>query len=287
MWSLDGNLRYIPIAALHDGEKYLVETYRNIIFTPSTLQRLKDNPKKDWKGFGLGVTKEHGKFQALQYVGDELANIIRSDDSPGGVMNGKKCLDEEFTFDSLRSGIYAYQYPLVHIASHFQLNPGNDTMSFLLLGDGTPLTLDTIKVQDALFGGVELLTLSACNTAIGENRQDGREVESFGLLAENQGAKAILASLWPVEDSSTSLLMQEFYHQRAVGKTKAEALQQAQMALLSGEIKPVHPPAWSTRKGESMQDYGETPEKRYEPDPQKPFAHPYFWAPFILIGNWK
>ena len=287
MWSLDGNLRYIPIAALYDGEKYLVETYRNIMFTPSTLARMKDNPKKDWEGFGLGVTEKYEKFHSLPYVREELANIIRSGDSPVGVMNGMICLDQAFTFDSLRNGISAHGYPLVHIASHFQLNPCNDTMSFLLLGDGTHLTLDKIKVQDALFGGVDLLTLSACNTAVGNDRQDGREVECFGLLAENQGAKAILATLWPVEDSSTSLLMQEFYRQHAKGKSKAEALRQAQIALLTGNIKPTIPPTWSKRKNKSKKDNGDPPEYRYEPDPQKPFAHPYFWAPFILIGNWK
>ena len=287
MWSLNGNLRYIPIAALHDGEKYLVETYRNIMFTPSTLARLKDNPKKDWEGFGLGVTEKHEKFHPLPYVREELDNIIRSDDSPAGVMKGMICLDRAFTFDSLRNGISAHRYPLVHIASHFQLNPCNETMSFLLLGDGNHLTLDKIKVQDAFFGGVELLTLSACNTAVGSDRQDGREVECFGLLAENQGAKAILATLWSVEDSSTSLLMQEFYRQHAMDMPKAEALRQAQIALITGKIKPVIPPAWIMRKGESKREDVENPEYRYDPAPQKPFAHPYFWAPFILIGNWK
>jgi len=285
MWYLEGSLRYLPMNVLYDGKKYVVEAYRNVMFTPASQPRLKDIPRADWNGLGLGVAEAHENFRPLNWVKDELSRIIRSKNSPEGIVEGERYLDGEFTWDSLRDGL-SKGYPLVHIASHFHLVPGNDTMSFLLLGDGQHLTLDKVKIQSNLFGGVDLLTLSACNTASGNIGQDGGEVESFGVLAQRQGAKAIIASLWPVYDESTSLLMQEFYRLRVSGMDKAEALRQAQLGMLSGRIKPKAGSAqssgeWATS---SIRDEG---LYRFENDPNAPFAHPYFWAPFILIGNWK
>src|SRR2546422_10263014 len=128
------------------------------------------------------------------------------------------------------------QHKVVHIASHFQFQPGNETNSALLLGDGSFLSLAQIKSLPNVFGGVELLTLSACNTATGGSGANGKEVEGFGVLAQRQGAKAVVASLWPVADRSTKLLMQEFYRLREAkgSTTKIEALRQAQIELLRG-----------------------------------------------------
>src|SRR5262249_22601775 len=129
------------------------------------------------------------------------------------------------------------------------------------------------------------------NTATGGSGANGKEVEGFGVLAQRQGAKAVVASLWPVFDTSTKVLMQDFYRLREAKHdiTKAEALRQAQVRLLHGEAtveagnaktempdrRIVHEEARSTNK------------PRFTVDPKKPFAHPYYWAPFILIGNWK
>jgi CHAT domain-containing protein len=168
------------------------------------------------------------------------------------------------------------RYPLVHIASHFAFKPGDETDSSLLLGDGRLLTLAQIKSATNLFGGVDLLTLSACDTASGGAATDGREVEGFGVLAQRQGAKAVLATLWPVADASTRRLMEEFYRLRGGGEgmTKAEALRRAQLGLLRGGADAQAPAG--ERRGLSVG--GAAPAK---------FAHPYFWAPFILIGNWR
>jgi CHAT domain-containing protein len=92
-----------------------------------------------------------------------------------------------------------------------------------------------VKTWPTVFGGVDLLTLSACNTAAGGAERDGKEVEGFGVLAQRQGAKAVVATLWPVEDASTKELMQTFYRLRDTqpGISKAEALRQAQLRLLT------------------------------------------------------
>jgi len=294
MWSLEGPMRYIPMAALHDGEKYLAESYRNVMFTPASTGHLQDNPEGIWRGLGLGVTEHHDPFPSLPMVKEELDSIIRSQNSPDAIFEGTVHLDQSFTWKSMQKGLQK-KFSLVHIASHFQCAPGNDTTSFLLLGDGQRLPIDKIRHQANLFDGVDLLTLSACNTAVGNVGQDGKEIECFGVFAQRQGAKAIVASLWPVADISTSLLMKEFYERRAEGKNKAEALQEAQIALLTGRINSNHIATSAGRstapveKKENSAGEGEGDPSlyRFKRNPKAPFAHPFFWAPFILIGNWK
>ncbi|HEV3467827.1 MAG TPA: CHAT domain-containing protein, partial [Pyrinomonadaceae bacterium] len=281
MWSLDGALRYVPVAALYDGERYMVERYRNVVFTPASAARLKDEPSPRWRGLGFGVSKAVGEFAALPAVPDELRGIIREAEggTGPGVLPGRIALDEDFTLEALRAGL-RQRFPLVHVASHFAFRPGNEADSFLLLGDGTRLSLSQIKVSQNLFGGVELLTLSACDTATGGGGADGKEVEGFAVLAQRQGAKAVVASLWPVADASTRLLMQSFYGLRnaGAGMLKAEALRRSQLALLRGEAGAGA--ADASRRGLSDDSLRQLGTKT-------PYAHPYFWAPFILVGNWR
>lgn len=111
-------------------------------------------------------------------------------------------LDDAFTVKTLKTTL-RQRYPVLHVASHFRLEPGNNTLSYLLLGDGDTLTLDQLNTGHSYkFRGVDLLTLSACNTAMGNNAQ-GQEVESFAALAQKRGANGVLATLWPVADEST------------------------------------------------------------------------------------
>jgi len=271
MWSLDGALRYIPLAALYDGQKYLIEQYRVSVMTLASNTRLKDRPDQDWKAAGFGVTKGFEDASALPSVSSELAGIISRKPGDGGVLAGEIKLDDQFTQQSMRQTLLK-RYAVVHIASHFRFQPGNDTKSFLLLGDGGRLTLAELKTSANLFGGVQLLTLSACNTGVG----DGAEVEGFGTLAQRQGAKAVVASLWPVADQSTGRLMQEFYRLRQAnaGITKLEALRRAQLELLNGDIQP----------DGSAEPRGVKVAK--EPETARDYRHPYYWAPFFLMGNW-
>jgi CHAT domain-containing protein len=293
MWSLDGVLRYIPIAALHDGKQYLVERYRNVVFTPASNSRLKDQPTSNWR-VGFGVSKAYAGASALPNVPEELYSIIRDDSvgnkARGEVLPGIVLLDEAFTAQAMKTALHQ-RYQVVHIASHFAFRPGNETNSALLLGDGSLMTLAEIKNSSSLFGGVELLTLSACDTATGGAGADGREVEGFGVLAQRQGAKAVVASLWPVADKATQLLMQKFYGKRNAPPwmLKAEALRQAQLALLLGEENGTEASEQNRQLVRTSKNAGtRLPEHQaFKIDPKAPYAHPYYWAPFVLIGNWK
>jgi CHAT domain-containing protein len=296
MWSLDGVLRYVPVSALHDGKKYLAERFDSVVFTPASQARLKDTPARNWDALGLGVSKAHGeRIPALPGVVDEMRGIIRDASAanpaapgkPAGVLPGVLKLDEQFTQETMLAELRK-RHKVVHVASHFQFSPGNETNSALLLGDGTFLSLAQIKSLPNVFGGVELLTLSACNTATGGGA-NGKEVEGFGVLAQRQGAKAVVASLWPVADRSTKLLMQEFYRVREerAGLTKVAALRAAQLKLLRGEVAFEAAESAGRHIIHEEAKPGEAGRQPFKPDPKAPFAHPYYWAPFILIGNWK
>lgn len=270
LWSLDDNLRYIPMAALHDGKQYLAERYRSFLYTKIGGKNTSSSaPLKVWAG---GMSQASEGLPALGGVRAELQAIVRQDGAAhgAGVMPGMVVLDEAFTADALRNGLKE-KYPLLHIASHFVLRPGTENDSFLLLGNGR-LNLGDLRKSAAYdFSGVQLLTLSACDTAVG----DGREIEGFAVVAEVKGAHSIMASLWEVNDRSTSEFMRRFYGELSKNPklSKAEALQRAQLELLRGDQRA---PAGESR-GFRVPAAAGTAK----------YSHPYYWAPFILMGDWR
>jgi CHAT domain-containing protein len=257
MLSLDGTLRYLPFAALNDGRRWLVEDYALSIYPEAARVQLTRRPQRDWTMTGLGLTRSVPGFAPLPAVREELESVRRS------LIRGTVFLDEQFTAERLRDELAAGT-PVMHIASHFQFRPGTFANSFLLLGDGGRLSLQDIRDRRLRFSGIDLLTLSACDTAMGGGTDEtGAEVEGFGALAQQQGASAVLATLWPVADTSTSRFMQIVYGRRQADRrlTKADALRQAQLAFLRGD--PVR---------------GQRDEK---------LAHPFFWSAYVLMGNWQ
>lgn len=257
MLSLDGTLRYLPFAALHDGRRYLIESYTLSIYTEAARTQITRKPQPEWTMTGLGVTRATPGFAPLPAVRQELEGIRRN------VLRGDVYLDEQFTADRLRDALGGTRQ-VMHIASHFQFKPGTFANSFLVLGDGGRLTLQQIRDRRLRFSNIELLTLSACDTAMGGGLDEtGAEVEGFGALAQQQGASAVLATLWPVADGSTGPFMQLVYGRRQTDRktSKAEALQHAQLAFLRGS------PSGAGKRGAKL-------------------AHPFYWAPYVLMGNW-
>ncbi len=278
VWSLDDVLRYVPLAALYDGQQYLVERYRNVVITTASVGNLKDSPQvSSWRGLAMGVSKDYDGLGKLQAVAGELDSVVRSDQTPGshGPVPGTILLDDSFTETGMETALDRHP-PLVHIASHYVFQVDDDTKSYLLLGgkdtggQGFRLTLADLRDEQRIdFKGIELLTLSGCQTAVGSKDSDGREIDGLGFTAQKKGAKAVVATLWEVDDSSVGLLMAAFYKLWVTtpGMTKAEALRQAQLALLHGAAGS---PAGPSKPGAASQ-----------------YANPFYWAPFILIGNWK
>lgn len=292
LWSLDGTLRYIPIGALYDGKQFLAERYQNVFVTLGRTSDLFDEPKRGiWRILGLGVSKQHKNFSELPSVPFELRTIVRDErisQDNQGVLSGIRLLDSEFTEQSFVSNLRpAKAFTVVHLATHFRLGSNLDN-SGLLLGDGEILSLYTInKDSNFDFKNIELLTLSACETGVTIGDSNGGEVESLGMIAQKNGAKAILATLWKVADRSTAILMSEFYRLRKTNPklTKSQALQMAQKEMIDGKLQ-------SSAATERRRDTGEmeklpTNTPRFVADPKRPYVHPYYWAPFILIGNWR
>jgi CHAT domain-containing protein/tetratricopeptide (TPR) repeat protein len=273
MFSLDGTLRYIPMAALYDGEKYLVERYALSVYTEGSQNAVAEKPAAAWTVAGLGNSRAAPGFDSLPAVRKELHGIVREKSGDQGVLPGIVRLDTAFTKRAFQTALDTH-YPVVHLASHFKFSPYGEYDSYLLLGDSSRLDLHELRTGPYSFRGVDLLTLSACQTAvIGSRNANGIEIDGMAGIAQSRGAKAVMATLWPVVDASTQSFMQEFYRDHGDGLTKAAALRKAQLAFLQGSGKEV-------KQGKPNAD------GLFIPPSGVPYAHPYYWAPFILMGNW-
>ena len=242
---LDGSLRNVPMAALYDGQQYLVEKY-NIALTPG-LQLLKPQPlaRERLKVLLAGLSEGRAPFEPLSGVKVEVEQI--KSEVPAQVL-----LNKEFTSAAIKNEVKSFSAPVVHLATHGRFS-SNIEDTFILTWD-TRVNVNALSNllqsrETNSRGAIELLVLSACQTAAGDNRA------ALGLagVAVRSGARSTLASLWLVDDEATTKLMTDFYKEFTNTKvTKAEALRSAQLNLLKNPS----------------------------------FRHPYFWAPFVLVGNW-
>jgi len=265
---LDGVLRYIPLPVLFDGQNYLVQRFRISVLTTSSLLSIKDEPVQKLKILGMAAGKGGSDISALPNARAEIRSIVR-DTSSGcsGFIDGKALVDEAFTKTTMFQQLKTFSFPLVHIASHFNFSSENETQNYLMLGDSSKLTLKDIRLEGNLFHNVEMLVLAACQTAMGSS--SGVEIDSFGELAQKSGAKSVVASLWIVNDKSSKDLMVSFYRDIKDHRfsSKIEAMRQAQLKLAG------------------LDDLMQTNK---QPKREKtPYASPYYWGPFIMMGNWR
>jgi CHAT domain-containing protein len=269
MLYLVGALRYVPVAALYDpiAHRHLIEQYALAVYTVGGLRdALTEPPVGAWSAAGVGVSRALGEFAALTAVPGELLSVVHAaqDTGTGGVLPGERFLDEAFNREELHAlGRRKPPFAVLHVATHFKLVAGREDESQLLLGDGDLLSMHELRSDATLrFGSYDLVTLSACNTSTGSGEHAGAEFEGLATTLLKKGARAVIATLWEVQDTATARLMHAFYASRGAQRqrSKAEALRQAQLALLSG-----------TERDESG---------------KLDFRHPYYWAPFILMGNW-
>ncbi|HYX16659.1 MAG TPA: CHAT domain-containing protein [Nostoc sp.] len=278
VFSLDRSTRYIPMAALFDGKKYLIESFNTSTILTAGLTDTSDrlSPKIDNDHvLGLGLSEKVGNFNALPNVQDEINGIIRSQTNPNGIYPGLPLINKYFTKDAFK---YLIDYRILHIATHAQFISQNPEDSFLLLGDGNQFKIPEVKNLTDL-GGIHLVVLSACETARGGEDKEGIEVSGLSYYFLTSGAKSVIASLWLVNDASTSQLMRYLYQNLATGKiTKTESLRQAQLTMIAGKNQ--------------NSDSKDRSSVRLTPGNSgqtaiisRNLSHPYYWAPFILIGN--
>jgi CHAT domain-containing protein/tetratricopeptide (TPR) repeat protein len=294
LW-LDGPLRYVPFGALEapDGS-YLADHYAIEMLAGNALPSLspatatqpsvtasqtvatshalaRPASSSSLRVLGFGVTQAVGGFQPLPGMADELCYVVdgpivglathsavcRGATAGDGALPGEGFADGSFTTQRFESSLHApHAYTVLHVGTHFSLRPGNAMRSFLVLGDGSRLMLDTLASLD--FTGLNLVTLSACQTAMGGGEtDDGREIEGLSAIVQQRGARQVIASLWRVEDESTAQLMHGMYLSLAAhGADVAGALQQAQQRLRAQVVGGRHP-----------------------------YQHPYYWAGFVVSSG--
>ena len=275
LYAADGQLRYIPLAALHDGDQWLTQRYTINHITAASLMDFSQSegtslnilagafPAQDLAVKVAGVQRY---FNGLPYAQVEVENLEAN--LPGTVA----FFSEGFNRQAIEPRLG--NHTIIHLATHGSFQSGHPNDSFILLGDGDRITLFDLDQWE--LPNAALVVLSACETAVsGPELGSGEEILGFGYQIQRTGAKAAIASLWLVSDGGTQVLMNGFYGAMQLGLPKAEALQQAQIALITGDYTAVGGPRGDIeiRGGPGQASRGD------------PLAHPYYWAPFILIGN--
>ncbi|MGK7881689.1 MAG: CHAT domain-containing protein [Crocosphaera sp.] len=243
----DGVFRNAPMGALYDGQKYLIENYQVVVSPGLTLLSPKPLQNQGLKTLFGGITEtfEQDDFVPLFYVEQELKSIQNK-------VPNIALLNEEFTLDNLKSVLQNQSFPIVHFATHGQFSSDFE-QTFIVAWDSyiNVLELEKLLKENDPRGSnpIELLILSACETASGDSRA------ALGLagFAVRAGARSTLATLWSVNDQAAAVIMEQFYKQLSTNKlSKAEALRKAQLTMLKNR--------W--------------------------YRHPFYWSAYTLVGNW-
>ncbi|MGB3636695.1 MAG: CHAT domain-containing protein, partial [Rivularia sp. (in: cyanobacteria)] len=261
----DVGLRSVPFAALHDGNGFLVEQYSLGLMPSLSLTNTNYTDIKQAKILAMGAST-FDEQNPLPAVPLEINNISKQ-------WKGKSFLNNSFTLENLKSQRSEQPFGIIHLATHAEFRPGKLQNSYIQLSN-TKLRLDEVRKMGWNNPPVELLTLSACRTALGD-----REAElGFAGLAVQAGVKSALGSLWYVSDEGTLGLMAQFYQQLKQTPIKAEALRQTQIAMIKGEM--------FLEKGILQLPQS----KNIIPIPSlagrsRKLVHPYYWSSFTLIGS--
>ncbi|MBD2463973.1 CHAT domain-containing protein [Oscillatoria sp. FACHB-1407] len=262
------NLRSLPFAALHDGQQFLIEKYSVGLIPAFSLTNPNYNRLRQLRVLAMGASEFQG-LEDLPAVPLELSAITQD-------RQGRVFLNRQFTLENLRRQLTSQAFGIVHLATHAEFNPGEPDKSYIQLWQGDRLDLDQLRRLDWRDLPVELLVLSACQTALGD-----REAElGFAGLSFQSGVKSSLASLWRVSDTGTLALMREFYGQLANPEvtTKAEALRRTQIAMLKGQIYIENDQLHNSNGAMSLPD-------ELSQSGRLTFVQPYFWSAFTLVGS--
>ncbi|MBW4495843.1 MAG: CHAT domain-containing protein [Oscillatoria princeps RMCB-10] len=273
---MDSGLRSMPLAALHDGKQFLIEKY-GVALIPSfglTDTRYVDLRNSQVLAMGASEFKDQNPLPAVPV---ELSEIM------SGAWRGQRFLNEQFTLENFKVLNRQQHFNIIHLATHGEFRTGELSNSYIQFWNKKVNMLELRRLSQELgwnaanTAPVELLVMSACRTALGDEQAE----LGFAGLTVNAGVKSALASLWYISDAGTLALMNEFYTQLSVTGNKAEALRQAQLAMLRGQVQL-----------EGGQLRGS--DRQVIPLPREIAAqgkikvsHPYFWSAFTLIGNWN
>ncbi|MEQ9626271.1 CHAT domain-containing protein [Coleofasciculus chthonoplastes] len=263
---MDQGLRSLPVAALHDGKGFIVERY-SIGFMPSlSLTDTRYVDVRDLQVLAMGAS-EFTEQNPLPAVPVELSAIADN------LWQGESFLNSTFTPENLKAARASQPFGIVHLATHGEFKPGQPENSYIQFWN-TRLSLDQIRQLGLHNPPVELMVLSACRTALGNEEAE----LGFTGLAVQAGVKSALGSLWYVSDEGTLGLMTTFYQNLKQVPIKAEALRQTQLAMIQGKVR--------IENGQLITPNGtiDLPEELAGIE-DKALTHPYFWSAFTLVGS--
>ncbi len=258
IFCLGSGLRSVPMAALHDGKQFLIEKYNLSLIPAFNLLDRQARTSPQTRILAMGASTFNNQ-PPLPGVPIELSTITQPP------WRGTALLNQSFTLANLKAQREKFPYGIVHLATHAEFAPGDVNQSYIQFWDQR-LRLNQLQTLELQNPPVQLLVLSACQTALGDRRAE----MGFAGLAVQSGSKAAIASLWSVSDSSTLLLMQEFYRELKIAPVKADALRDAQIKMIRH----------ADRIRSQLRDRRLASELANEN-----LAHPFHWAAFTLIGN--
>ncbi len=259
IYAPDGLLRYVPISALYDGKQWLVERYATNIITANNLSNLEPKISRNFRvlagafptqDVSLKVDSRTYSFTGLKSAIIEVNQIAKN------FPNTTKLLGASFKRTDTEKELSENNFGIVHLATHGNFIPDAPQNSFIVFGDGESIKLKDIR--NWTLKNVDLVVLSACDTAKGSitENSEGVEVVGLGFYLTESGAKAAIATLWKIDDTGTEALMSRFYPKLSQADLPTvEVLRQTQIDMI--------------RSKNSNRDY----------------SHPFYWAAFILIGN--
>ncbi len=266
VFCMEAGLRSLPVAALHDKNQFLVEKYSLGLIPSVNLTDTRYQSLKGSQVLAMGAS-EFTQLNPLPAVPVELATITQK------IWQGKSFLNKDFTLKNLKSQRQQIPFGIVHLATHGEFKPGKPENSYIQLWD-SKLQLNQIRQLGWNKPLVELLVLSACRTALGDEDAE----LGFAGLAVQAGVKSALASLWYVSDEATLGAMTEFYQQLQAVPIKAQALRQAQLAMIRSQVRlqggQLHTSGAKVPLPPALVMLG-----------NKTLSHPYYWAAFTMIGS--
>jgi CHAT domain-containing protein len=274
--SMDSGLRSLPIAALHDGQQFLIEKYGIALVPSFGLTDVSYADVRKTPILAMGAS-EFTDLNPLPAVPIELNNILRDS------WQGELFLNQEFTVDEFKNVNQSQQFGIIHLATHGEFKSGELTESYIQFYDRKMNMIELKTIANELGWSqienppIELLVLSACKTAVGSPEAE----LGFAGLAVQAGVKSALASLWYVSDAGTLGLMSDFYQELSENPIKSQALRAAQIAMIKGEVR--------LENGQLRLSNGEILPLSEElaKEGNINLSHPYFWSAFMMIGNWN
>ena len=267
----EAGLRSLPYAALHDGQQFLIEQYSVGIMPSLSLTDTRYVDIRDTEILAMGIAESTQGQAPLPAVPLEVNTLAFK------LWRGQAFLNARSTLTNLQQAREIQPYGIIHLATHADFVAGDIGQSYIQFWNER-LHLDEIRQLGWNDPPVELLVLSACRTALGDERAE----LGFAGLAVQSGVKSAIASLWYVSDAATAGLMARFYESLRVAPIKAEALRQAQLGMARGEV-------YVDAAGR-LQGVGEVNGLQLPIDSTRdvlgqPLSHPYYWAAFTMIGN--